>query len=134
MSTLRPLDAPGGIDFVAIFEGMRAIGYDGCVTMHQAFGGDMTPEEATRRTAAFLRGVIILRWDCRDRLHRFLHYPHKAGWLTASGIVVLLYSQVFQLHIFTHLTVSPHTRNVSESRETSGMFLFLSVVTASQTL
>ena len=59
MSSLRPLDAPGGIDFVAIFEGMRAIGYDGCVTMHQAFGGDMTMEEATRRTAAFLRGVII---------------------------------------------------------------------------
>ena len=59
MSTLRPLDAPGGIDFVAIFEGMRAIGYDGCVTMHQAFGGDMTAEEATRRTAAFLQGVII---------------------------------------------------------------------------
>ena len=59
MSTSRPLDAPGGIDFVAIFEGLRAIGYDGCVTMHQAFGGDMTLEEATRRTAAFLRGVII---------------------------------------------------------------------------
>ena len=59
MSTLRPLDAVGGIDFAAIFDGMRAIGYDGCVTMHQAFGGDMTPEEATRRTAAFLRGVII---------------------------------------------------------------------------
>ena len=27
------------------------------MAMH--FGGDMTPEEATRRTAAFLRGVII---------------------------------------------------------------------------
>ncbi len=58
MSTLRPLDAPGGIDFPSIFDGLRAIGYDGCVTMHQAFGGDMTPEEATRRTAAFLRGLM----------------------------------------------------------------------------
>ena len=50
MSTMRPLDAAGGL---------RAFGDDGCVTMHQTFGGDMTPEEATRRTAAFLRGVII---------------------------------------------------------------------------
>ena len=58
LSTLRPLDAPGGIDFAAIFDGLKAIGYDGCVTMHQAFGGDMTPEEATRRTAAFLGGLM----------------------------------------------------------------------------
>ena len=58
MSTLRPLDAPGGIDFPSIFDGLRAIGYDGCVTMHQAFGGDMTPQEATRRTATFLRGLM----------------------------------------------------------------------------
>ena len=58
MSTMRPLDAPGGIDFGAIFEGLRAIGYNGSVTMHQAFGGDMTPEEATRRTAAFLGGLM----------------------------------------------------------------------------
>ena len=58
MSTMRPLDAPGGIDFPGIFDALRAIGYDGCVTMHQAFGGDMTPEEATRRTASFLRGLI----------------------------------------------------------------------------
>ena len=58
LSTLRPLDAPGGIDFPSIFDGLRAIGYDGCVTMHQAFGGDMTPQEATRRTATFLRGLM----------------------------------------------------------------------------
>ena len=58
MSTLRPLDAPGGIDFAAIFEGLQAIGNDGCVAMHQAFGGDMTPEEATQRTAGFLRGLL----------------------------------------------------------------------------
>ncbi len=58
MSTMRPLDAPGGIDFSSIFDGLRAIGYDGSVTMHQAFGGDMTPEEATRRTAAFLGGLM----------------------------------------------------------------------------
>ena len=58
MSTLRPLDAPGGIDFSAVFNGLRAIEYDGFVTMHQAFGGDMTPAEATTRTATFLSGLI----------------------------------------------------------------------------
>jgi len=58
MSTLRPLDAPGGIDFPAIFDALRAIHYDGYITMHQAFGGDMTPAEATRRTASFLHGLI----------------------------------------------------------------------------
>lgn len=58
MSTLRPLDATGGIDFPAIFNGLRTIGYDGCVTMHQAFGGDLTPAEATRRTATFLGGLM----------------------------------------------------------------------------
>lgn len=58
MSTLRPLDAPGGIDFPAVFNGLREIGYDGFVTMHQAFGGAMTPAEATRRTATFLGGMI----------------------------------------------------------------------------
>ena len=58
MSTLRPLDAPGGIDFPAIFDALRAIHYDGYITMHQAFGGDMTPAEATRRTASFLQGLI----------------------------------------------------------------------------
>ena len=58
MSTLRPLDAPGGIDFAGIFDGLRTIGYDGYVTMHQAFGGDTAPEEATRRTATFLGGLM----------------------------------------------------------------------------
>ena len=67
MSTLRPLDAPGGIDFPGIFDALRAIGYDGYVTMHQAFGGDMTPEEATRRTATFLR-ELSSQTDFRDFL------------------------------------------------------------------
>lgn len=58
MSTLRPLDEAGGIDFPSIFDALHALDYAGCVTMHQAFGGDMTPEKATRRTASFLRGLI----------------------------------------------------------------------------
>ncbi len=58
MSTLRPLDAPGGIDFVRVFEGLQAIGYTGYVTLHQAFGGDLPPQEAAARSAAFLQGFM----------------------------------------------------------------------------
>ena len=55
MSTLRPLDAPGGIDFGAVFLGLKAIDYDGYVTLHHAFGGDLPPEEAALQSATFLR-------------------------------------------------------------------------------
>lgn len=55
MSTLRPLDSPGGIDFGAVFRGLKAIDYDGYVTLHHAFGGDLPPDEAALRSATFLR-------------------------------------------------------------------------------
>ena len=58
MSTLRPLDAPGGIDFASVFEGLHSIGYTGYVTLHQAFGGDLPPQEAAARSAAFLQGFM----------------------------------------------------------------------------
>ena len=54
-STLRPLDEPGGIDFTQVFDGLRAIGYTGYVTCHQAFGNMLPPAEAAQRSAAFLR-------------------------------------------------------------------------------
>ena len=57
-STSRPLDAPGGIDFECVFEGLMAIGYDGYVTVHQAFGGDLPPQEAALRSATFLSKLI----------------------------------------------------------------------------
>ena len=58
MSTLRPLDAPGGIDFAEVFAGLKAIGYTGYVTLHQAFGGDLPAQEAASRSATFLQGLI----------------------------------------------------------------------------
>jgi len=58
MSTIRPLDAPGGIDFAQVFDGLRSIGYTGYVTLHQAFGGDLPPQEAATQSATFLRGFI----------------------------------------------------------------------------
>ena len=57
-SILRPLDAPGGIDFDSVFEGLHAISYSGCVTVHQAFGGSLTPDEAAARSARFLKSFI----------------------------------------------------------------------------
>ena len=57
-STSRPLEASGGIDFERAFEGLKAIGYDGYVTVHQAFGGDLPPQEAAIRSATFLRELI----------------------------------------------------------------------------
>ncbi|MEZ4862288.1 MAG: sugar phosphate isomerase/epimerase [Caldilineaceae bacterium] len=58
MSTLRPLDEPGGIDFTQVFAGLQAIGYDGYVTCHQAFGQMLAPTVAAQRSAAFLRSCI----------------------------------------------------------------------------
>jgi sugar phosphate isomerase/epimerase len=51
---------PGGINFGQVFEGLRAIGYDGTVTVHQSAPADggMTAREAAARTAAYLRGVM----------------------------------------------------------------------------
>lgn len=58
MSVLRPLDAAGGIDFGRVFKGLHAISYSGYVTVHQAFGGRLTPDEAATRSARFLKSFI----------------------------------------------------------------------------
>lgn len=58
LSRLRPLDEPGGIDFAQVFAGLRAIGYEGTVTCHQAFGKMLPPTEAAQRSATFLRQMI----------------------------------------------------------------------------
>ncbi len=59
MSILRPLDAGNGIDFGSVFEGLHAISYTGCVTVHQAFGGRLSPNEAASRSAKFLKSFIV---------------------------------------------------------------------------
>lgn len=59
MSILRPLDAAGGIDFGRVFEGLHAISYSGYVTVHQAFGGRLTPDEAATRSARFLKSFMV---------------------------------------------------------------------------
>lgn len=57
MTRLRPLDEPGGIDFTQVFDGLKAIGYDGYVTSHQALTGNAQPQETVGRYANFLRGL-----------------------------------------------------------------------------
>lgn len=58
MTTLRPLDAPGGIDFKSVFDGLKAIEYNGYVTLHQAFLGDADPQEAAIQSANLLRSLM----------------------------------------------------------------------------
>ena len=58
MSTTRPLEEPRGVDFQSVFEGLNAIRYDGYVTLHQAFGGNLPPKDAAVRSAEFLRGLM----------------------------------------------------------------------------
>ncbi len=49
----------GGIDFPRVFEGLRAVGYDGCVTVHQAFAGLLGAEEAARQSYEYLASLIV---------------------------------------------------------------------------
>lgn len=52
---LIPLWDAGGVNYQAMFEGLAAVGYDGYVTVHQAYAELMGPEEAAERSAEFLR-------------------------------------------------------------------------------
>jgi sugar phosphate isomerase/epimerase len=50
-----PLWEPGGVDFDAVVRGLKAIGYDGYFTVHQAYAELMGPREAAVRSAEYLR-------------------------------------------------------------------------------
>lgn len=54
-----PLWAEGGVDFAEMADGLRAIGYQGFVTVHQAYAHLMGPEEAANRSADYLRSLGI---------------------------------------------------------------------------
>ena len=57
-SRLYPLDSGKGIDFGAVFDGLKSLDYRGYVTLHHAFDGDLEPQEATSRSATFLRSLM----------------------------------------------------------------------------
>lgn len=50
----------GGIDFELVFEGLAAIGYDGYVTIHQAFSNIMSPTEAAQQSYDYLMSIANL--------------------------------------------------------------------------
>lgn len=52
-----PMWEEGGLPFGAILAALADAGYDGFVTVHQAFAGLSGPAEAAARSAAFLRSV-----------------------------------------------------------------------------
>ena len=53
-----PLWEPGGVDFEAVFAGLKANGYEGYVTVHQQFAKLMGPQEAASQSMAFLAEQI----------------------------------------------------------------------------
>jgi sugar phosphate isomerase/epimerase len=54
-SRLYPLDSGKGIRFEEVFEGLAAVDYNGWITLHHAFDGDLSPARAARRSVEFLR-------------------------------------------------------------------------------
>jgi sugar phosphate isomerase/epimerase len=48
----------GGVDCADVFGGLHQIGYQGYVTVHQAFAGIMPIETAVKRSAEYLRPLI----------------------------------------------------------------------------
>lgn len=52
-----PIWEPGGVDFPAVMAALREIGYEGYITVHQAYAELMGPEEAARETARYLRSL-----------------------------------------------------------------------------
>ena len=54
---ITQIHEPGGIDFESVFDGLKIIGYDGPVTVHQSGpeDGKTLPVSAATQTAAYLR-------------------------------------------------------------------------------
>ena len=55
---LIPVHVPGGVDFGLVFAGLKALGYEGTVTVHQSAQPGETPEASAADTADFLRELI----------------------------------------------------------------------------
>jgi len=53
-----PIHESGGINFAAVIRGLRRVGYEGTVTVHQSAGEGEDPLESTTKTADYLRALI----------------------------------------------------------------------------
>ena len=51
------MQAEGGINFPIIMDTLKEIGYDGYVTVHQAFAEIMEPEEAAQQSYQYLTSI-----------------------------------------------------------------------------
>ena len=54
-----PIWEPGGVRFEEVIAALGSIGYDGCVTIHQAYAELMGPREAAIESANYLRGLGV---------------------------------------------------------------------------
>lgn len=63
-----PLWQAGGVDFAEVFAGLADIGYDGAVTVHQAFARLMGPREAAEPSHAFLTGLAHFEATASDQI------------------------------------------------------------------
>jgi len=54
---------PGGVDSADVFRGLHEIGYQGYVTVHQAFAGIMPIETAVKRSADYLQPLMRTQED-----------------------------------------------------------------------
>ena len=55
---LISIHTKGGVDYEEVFSGLKSIGYDGSITVHQSAQAGETPEESASGTADFLRTLI----------------------------------------------------------------------------
>ncbi len=55
---LISIHTSGGINYDKVFSGLKSIGYEGSVTVHQSAQPGETPEESAKETASFLRGLM----------------------------------------------------------------------------
>ncbi|MCC6587632.1 MAG: sugar phosphate isomerase/epimerase [Bryobacterales bacterium] len=51
----------GGVDAEDVFAGLRAVGYSGYITVHQAFGNVMPVEEAVRKSYRYLQPLTLAK-------------------------------------------------------------------------
>ena len=53
-----PLDAEEGIDLQSLFQGLRNVGYNGPVTVHQSAIGGLSIEDSARRYYELLAPLV----------------------------------------------------------------------------
>lgn len=53
-----PIWQTGGVDFPAVIEALKAINYDGHVTIHQAYAQIMEPNQAAIESANYMHGLM----------------------------------------------------------------------------